>query len=140
MVLGMDRNGPKFERWGLADSEWWPEDPAGFFDRDAPHGRVDVLDRRYADCRSPQPTTPTLGTKLAVSDPKGHARCRVVHRTSCRSARRPSLRRHHGRPDVEILDVTYAYAYAYAYDEAIQAGSDHGLVVATLALRAERTR
>lgn len=48
VVIGMDRNGPKFERWQSAETEWWPEDPEHFIVEEASHGCRDVLDRWYA--------------------------------------------------------------------------------------------
>ena len=119
-VIGMDRNGPRFERWDPADTEWWPEDPAPFFAEDAAHGCVDVLDRWY----SCNPDALTRARQLCPAGP------REVSYIEVRAD--PAIER---RYDVimassafEVRDVRYRYR------DAIEAGSDHGIVEATLRL------
>jgi hypothetical protein len=120
VVLGMDRNGPKLERWDPSDTEWWPEDPAAFFDDGATHGCADVLDRWHA-------VTPDALNRARHQRPQGP---REVSYTE-RRADRPIPRRYDlimASHDIEILDVRYRYG------DSIEAGSDHGLVEATLSL------
>ena len=76
VIVGMDRNGPKHERFDPADTEWWPEDEPALFADDAPHGLRDVLltlhaehlERRAA-ARAERPDGP-----LEVSCPLGRIR------------------------------------------------------------------
>lgn len=46
-LLGMDRNGPKLERWDPAHTVWWREDDPALFASDAVHGLSDVLQTFY---------------------------------------------------------------------------------------------
>lgn len=120
VIIGMDRNGPKFERWQPATTEWWPEDPVHFFADDASHGCRDVLDRWYIsnpdvlrDARHDRPAGPR-----AVSY--------VEHRADPPVPRRYDLVM--ASCALKVLDVRYRYR------DAIEAGSDHGLVEATIRL------
>jgi hypothetical protein len=117
-IVGMDRNGPKHERFDPVDTVWWAEDAPEFFAPDAPHGLRDVLvtlhaehPERLAAERNARPDGP-----MAISY--------VEQRTVPPSPRRYDviLASHHWH----VTDVTYTYA------DAIAAGSDHGLVTAEL--------
>jgi hypothetical protein len=118
ILVGMDRNGPRHERFDPDETEWWPEDEPALFADDAPHGLRDVLptlhtehpDRREA-ARAERPDGP-----LEVSY--------VEQRTTPHSPRRYDviLASAHWRAH----DVTYDYAAS------VSAGSDHSWVVAAL--------
>ena len=120
VVLGMDRNCPKFERWDPTDTEWWPEDPASFFDDDPPHGCVDVLDRWYA-------ANPDARRHAMHQRPSGPREVSYLEQRAD-----PALQR---RYDLIMADRTLEVRdVRYRYRDAIEAGSDHGLVAATLSL------
>jgi hypothetical protein len=119
VVVGMDRNGPKHERFDPTETEWWPEDEPALFAEDAPHGLRDVLltfhsehpERREA-ARAERPDGP-----LEVSY--------VEQRTTP-----PSPRRY----DVILASAHWQVSdVEYDYDGSVEAGSDHGLVRAHLA-------
>jgi endonuclease/exonuclease/phosphatase family metal-dependent hydrolase len=119
VVVGMDRNGPKHERFDPTETKWWPEDEPALFAGDAPHGLRGVLlafhsehpERRSA-ARAERPDDP-----FEVSD--------VEQRTMPLSPRR--------------YDVILASAHWQVkdveceYDCSVEARSDHGLVRAHFA-------
>lgn len=116
VVVGMDRNGPKQERWEPHRTVWWREDDPSFFAADAPHGLVDVL-VRYFDRH------PDLRVEARRARPEGPLAVSYVERRAD-----PPVER---RYDVilvnrccEVTEVTYDY------DRAVAAGSDHALIVA----------
>lgn len=119
-VIGMDRNGPKLERWQAATTEWWPEDPAHFFDDGASHGCRDVLDHWFSrnpdalrDARHERPDGPREVSYVEHrADPPVPRRYDLIMASSA----------------LAVLDVRYRYR------DAIEAGSDHGLVEATIRL------
>ncbi len=118
VVVGMDRNGPKHERFDPDETEWWAEDEPALFAADAPHGLRDVLVtlyaqdlERFAEAREARPDGP-----LDVSY--------VEQRTDPPSSRRYDVIL--ASPDWVIRDV------AYDYQGAVEAGSDHGLVQSEL--------
>ena len=119
-IIGMDRNGPRFERWDVGDTEWWPEDPASFFDEDAAHGCVDVLDRWYA-------SNSDAHTAARRRRPDGPREVSYIERRAD-----PAVERRYdvilASSGIEPRDVRYRYL------DAIEAGSDHGIVEATLDL------
>jgi endonuclease/exonuclease/phosphatase family metal-dependent hydrolase len=120
VIIGMDRNGPKFERWQSATTEWWPEDPVHFFDDGASHGCRDVLDHWFAshpdalrDARHERPDGPREVSYVEHrADPPVPRRYDLIMASSA----------------LEVLDVRHRYR------DAIEAGSDHGLVEATVRL------
>ena len=118
VVVGMDRNGPKFERWDPADTVWWREDAPELFAADAAHGLADVLVTLHAHqpdragrARSVRPDGP-----LAVSYVERRANPPVERRYDVILASR----------HWHVAEVTYDY------DGAVAAGSDHALVTARL--------
>jgi hypothetical protein len=118
VVVGMDRNGPKHERFDPEETEWWAEDEPGLFAADAPHGLRDVLVTLYAQdlerlaaARAARPDGP-----LEVSY--------VEQRTDPPAPRRYDVIL--ASPHWEVRDVTYDY------QGAVKAGSDHGLVQSKL--------
>lgn len=120
VVVGMDRNGPKFERWEPQETVWWREDYPEMFAPDAVHGLVDVLvaayesdPRRREVARRQRPDGP-----LEVSYLERRIRPAVARRYDVILASR----------DWDVESVTYDY------DAAVAAGSDHAMVTARLAL------
>lgn len=120
VVIGMDRNGPRFERWDPDTTEWWAEDPAHFFDGRASHGCVDVLDRWHADnaeaLRHAMHERPDGPREVSYIEQRADP---VVHRRYDNIMTDDAF---------EVRDVRYRYR------EAIAAGSDHGLVEAAVSL------
>jgi hypothetical protein len=100
----MDRNGPRFERWDPAETEWWPQDPAHFFDEGAAHGCVDVLDRWHHD----DPAAHELARRERPVGP------RAVSYVETRAG--PPVERRYdlimADPSLEVLDVRYRYREA----------------------------
>lgn len=119
-VIGMDRNGPKFERWEPSETEWWREDPRAFFEVTATHGCIDVLDTWYE-------ANPAAAFPAREERPHGPRAVSYVERRAT-----PPIPR---RYDVIMATGTFRVLRVdYRYDAAIEAGSDHGLVTAKLAL------
>ncbi len=119
-VVGMDANSPKWDRWDLADTEFWNDREATLHGVQRAHDLRDVwrdyLDRHpdeAASLRRERPEGP-----LTVSFVRG----RGSRRTSCR------YDLVYASPEIEVEEVTYRY------DDAVEAGSDHGLVLAELIL------
>ncbi len=120
VVVGMDRNGPKHERFDPTETEWWPEDEPALFAVDAPHGLRDVLLTFHAE-------HPELREAARAERPDGPLEVSYVEQR----ATPPSPRRY---------DVILASAHwqvqdvKYDYDGSVVAGSDHGVVVARVSL------
>jgi endonuclease/exonuclease/phosphatase family metal-dependent hydrolase len=114
VVVGMDRNGPKHERFDPTDTEWWAEDEPALFVEDAPHGLRDVLLTFHSE-------HPERREAARVERPDGPLDVSYVEqRTTPPSPRRYDVimtSRHW-----EVKGVTYDY------DGSIAAGSDHGMV------------
>lgn len=120
VIAGLDRNGPKCE-WADGTTELWPRDAPQLLGPHPGHRLRDVLltllaheEERREEAAAEHPDGP-----LAVSYIRGHpgqtqTRCRydVIYTSE----------------PVEVADVRYLY------DEAVEAGSDHAAVVATLRL------
>jgi hypothetical protein len=119
VIIGMDRNGPKHERFDPDETEWWAEDESALFAADAPHGLRDVIVTLYAQdlerlaaARVVRPDGPLEVSYVEQrTDPPVPRRYDVILASS----------------DWEVRDVAYDYA------RAVEAGSDHGLVQAELA-------
>ena len=119
VLVGLDRNGPRFERWDPSATQWWDEDPAEVFAAGAPHGLEDVLDRWYA-------SNPDLLAQARDRRPDGPREVSYVERR----ADPPIERRYDVIMATEGFEVR---GVRYRYQQAIDAGSDHGLVEAALA-------
>ena len=119
-VIGMDRNGPRIEAWEASQTRWWPEDPPEFFAAVAGHGCRDVLDVLFAD-------NPTAADAARSTRPDGPREVSYMERRAS-----PPIPR---RYDVILAsDAFHPTQVRYRYEESIEAGSDHGLVKATLAV------
>jgi hypothetical protein len=118
VIVGMDRNGPKHERFDPAETEWWPEDEPALFVPDAAHGLRDVLLTLHAERPERREAARALrpGGPLEVSY--------VEQRTTPPSPRRYDVIL--ASPDWQVRDLVYDY------DGSVTAGSDHGLVRAVL--------
>lgn len=120
VAIGMDRNGPKFERWDPETTEWWGEDPAHFADGRADQGCVDALDRWYA-------ANANARRQAMHERPDGPREVSYIEQRAD-----PAIQR---RYDVIMADDAFEVRdVRYRYHEAISAGSDHGLVEATISL------
>ena len=119
-VIGMDRNGPRTEAWDASETGWWPEDPPGFFAADAEHGCRDVLDVWFQD----NPAAADAARRARPTGPR-EVSYLETHAT-------PPIPR---RYDVILVsEALHPTQVRYRYGESIEAGSDHGLVEATLAV------
>ena len=117
-LVGMDRNGPKFERWDPNDTVWWGEDSPEFFADDADHGLADVLDTFHE-------LHPERAEAGRARRPVGPRAVSYVERR----ARPPIARRYDlilASHNWGVLDVTYDY------EGALEAGSDHAIVTCRL--------
>ena len=119
-LLGIDRNGPRFERWEPHETVWWPQDDPSLFSADADHGLTDVLvtwhqvdPARRAAAQRERPNGP-----MAVSSIEQRARPPVARRY-----------------DVVMASAHWAVDdVLYDYEASVLAGSDHAMVVARLGL------
>lgn len=121
-VVGMDANGPKFERLRLPDTEWWNVHEPVLFGEERDHDLRDVFREyvstdpaRWDAVESTYPDGP-----LAISYDRGKGGRSVPCRYDVILA----------SPEFHVDQVDYLY------DDAIAAGSDHGLVDAHLTLHA----
>ncbi len=120
LVFGMDANTPKWDRHELADTEWWKDREAVMFGVDRPHDLRDVYrehlrqnPEEWEAIRGERPDGP-----LAISYDRGNSKNPVACRYDVIFA----------SPEFEVDHVEYRY------DQAIDAGSDHALVMAELRL------
>jgi endonuclease/exonuclease/phosphatase family metal-dependent hydrolase len=117
-LVGIDRNGPRFERWAPAETLWWSEDAPWLFAGDADHGLADVLDTFHAE----HPEQADAGRRARPRGP------RAVSYIEQRS--RPPIAR---RYDVILAsDHWRVIDVAYDHDGALASGSDHALVTCRL--------
>ena len=115
-LVGMDRNGPKYERFEPAGTEWWPEDDPSVFAHDALHGLRDVLRTHYDE-------HPELRARAHAERPDGPLAIPYMEQRTTP----PTPRRYDvilASPEWEVIGVTYDYAASVA------AGSDHSFVCA----------
>jgi endonuclease/exonuclease/phosphatase family metal-dependent hydrolase len=120
-IVGIDANTPKWDRPRLAECEWWNEQEQLLLGAERVHdlrdAYRDVLRRdpdRRASILERWPDGP-----LAVSYVRGTGRNRTASRYDHLLV----------SPDFDVHDVRYLW------DEAVEAGSDHALVVADLQVR-----
>lgn len=117
-VFGMDRNAPKFEPW-RGESVWWPHDSMALFGADARHDLRDV----YVDWLTQRPEERAF---LEMVRPDGPAAVSFIRGKPPKAPCRYDVV--YASPEFDVLDVRYVY------EDAIRAGSDHGLVWARLHL------
>jgi hypothetical protein len=119
VVVGMDRNGPKHERFNPAETEWWPEDEPSLFAEDAPHGLRDVLLTLHAE-------QPERRAAACAKRPDGPLEISYVEqRTTPPTPRRYDVILASAHWQVRVVE--------YGYASSLSAGSDHGLVRVRLA-------
>jgi hypothetical protein len=120
VLVGMDRNGPKHERFDPAETEWWPEDEPALFAPDAPHGLRDILVTVLAN------DSDQLAAVLAERPDGPLAISYVEQRTYP-----PTPRRY----DVILASLQWDItSVAYEYERSTSSGSDHALVRAEVVL------
>lgn len=120
VVVGIDRNAPKWERLALEDDEWWNDDEPVLYGPDRAHDLRDIfreLVERDADLR----------TAISAAHPDGPLA--VTHRRRGAGCRYDAI---YASPEIQVLSVTHDW------DEARQAGSDHAAVTAILDVRSPR--
>lgn len=119
-MIGMDANAPRFERLHPAATEWWNADEPVLFGSDRPHDLRDVF-REYVA------SDPTRWAEVEARFPDGPLAVSYDRGKGDRSV--PC------RYDVILASPEFTVLHAeYTYDAALEAGSDHGLVRATLRL------
>ena len=89
-LVRMERNGPRFERWGPNETVWWDEDPPELSTSDADHGRARHLSR-------PASRSDTAGPTCAT----GRAACGLRPGTAGAAIDRTPLRRDPCEPALE---------------------------------------
>ncbi len=118
VIVGMDRNGPKHERFDPEETEWWAEDEPTLFAADAPHGLRDVLVTLYAQ-------DPERLAAARAARPDGPLEVSYVEQRTD-----PPIPRRYdvilASPEWAVEDVTYDFVGA------VEAGSDHGMVQVAL--------
>ena len=118
MVLGIDANAPKSDKINIAENEWWWKDEPVFLGAKPEHHLEDVF-RKFLN-RTPEKLEEIQKLRpdgpLAVSYIRGNKRKYTPSRYDFIYATK----------DIGVINVKYLY------DEAIEAGSDHALVLAEL--------
>lgn len=120
VILGIDANAPKSDRVDILENEWWWKDEPVFLGANPEHGLLDVYrvyleqnPEKLVEIEKIRPEGP-----LAISHIRGNWRKKTPSRYDFIYA----------TPDFRVRNVNYFY------DEAIEAGSDHALVLAELEL------
>lgn len=120
VVVGMDRNSPKFEAPDLSGDEWWnPQEPL-LYGPDRVHDLRDVY-RDHLQAR------PDLTAQIQQERPTGPLA--VTYRRAGVDCRYDAV---YASPEFVVEDVEHLWELARA------AGSDHGLVKAVLHLTDDR--
>jgi hypothetical protein len=115
VIVGIDRNAPKWERLALADDEWWNRDEPLLYGPDRAHDLRDAF-RDHID-RDPQ-----LQDAIATQRPEGPLA--ITHRRRGINCRYDAI---YVSPEFHVTAVQHLW------DDAIAAGSDHAVVIASLA-------
>jgi len=118
VVLGMDANGPRVDHPDIKQSRWWTEEEALVLGTGTQ--TEDVLCLWYAD----HPADLKRRVQYYPNGPLADSYHRG-RRGKYLRCRYDSIR---VSPDISVIDVHYLY------EEAVQAGSDHALVVADIEL------
>jgi len=114
VVVGIDRNAPKWERLDQQDDEWWNEHEPTLYGPDRPHDLRDAF-REQVD------RDPELKDAIAAERPDGPLA--VTHRRRGTDCRYDAI---YASPEFDVVRVDHLW------DAATAAGSDHAAVVATL--------
>ena len=119
VIVGMDRNGPKHERFDPDETEWWPENEPELFADDAPHGLRDVLLTLH-------PKHPERREAARAERPDGPLEVSYIEQRTTP----PSPRRY----DVILVSAHWNVEdVAYDYVRPVEAGSDYASVIVSLA-------
>ena len=113
VVVGIDRNAPKWDRHDLSEDEWWNREPL-LYGPDRVHDLRDV----YHDHLT---ANPELAARVRREYPEGPTA--VTHRRRGIACRYDAV---YASPEFTVEDVEHLW------EEALEAGSDHALVRATL--------
>lgn len=117
VVVGIDRNAPKWERHELAEDEWWNKWEPLLYGAERVH---DLRDAYRAHLQA----NPELADRVRVSRPDGPLA--VTHQRRGVACRYDAI---YASPEFTVEDVEHHW------DTARAAGSDHALVRATLTWR-----
>ena len=118
VVVGIDANAPKWDRPALHDSEWWNDQEPLLIGEERIHDLRDVY--RVALERDPERRAAVLADAPEGPLATSHVRGRGSGRVACRYDHVLAS------PEFDVLEVEYRW------EDAVAAGSDHALVVATL--------
>ena len=117
VVVGMDRNAPRWERHDLAKDEWWNRWEPLLYGPDRVHDLRDVYRDHLAH-------NPDLAAHLRQTHPDGPLE--VTHRRRGTDCRYDAI---YASPELQVDDVEHHL------DPALKAGSDHAMVLARLSWR-----
>ena len=117
VIVGIDRNAPKWERPDLEDDEWWNRDEPLLYGPDRVHDLRDAF-RDLVD------RDPKLREAIVADRPDGPLA--VTHRRNGTDCRYDAV---YVSPEFEAISVEHLM------EQAEEAGSDHAAVLATLAWR-----
>ncbi|MHB8107571.1 MAG: exonuclease/endonuclease/phosphatase family protein [Candidatus Cryosericum sp.] len=120
-ILGMDANGPRVDHPDLASSVWWTPEEATVLGSDAPTS--DALRLWYVEHPGDLKRRAQYYPRGPLADSYHRGRKGKYVRSRYDSIR--------VSPGIHVVDVRYLY------DDAIQAGSDHALVVVDLEMCCE---
>ena len=115
VIVGIDRNAPKWERPDLDDDEWWNPDEPLLYGPDRAHDLRDAF-RELMD------RDPDRRDALAAERPDGPLA--VTHRRRGIDCRYDAI---YVSPEFDVISV------AHLWEAALDAGSDHAVVAAALA-------
>lgn len=116
VVVGIDRNAPRWERHDLAEDEWWNRWEPTLYGPDRVHDLRDV----YRDLLDQRPDLAAQAREAAPDGPLA-----VTHRRQGIDCRYDAI---YASPEFTVEDVQHLWA------EAVAAGSDHALVRASMLL------
>jgi len=117
VIVGIDRNAPRWERHDLADDEWWNKDEPLLYGPEREHDLSDAF-RTHLD------QNPDLASQLRLECPDG-----PLHVTHARRGIPCRYDAIYASPEFTVHNVEHYW------DRARGAGSDHALVRASLELR-----
>jgi hypothetical protein len=116
VVVGIDRNAPKWERRDLADDEWWNKREPLLYGAERAHDLRDVW-------RDVLDHDPELLAGVLAERPRGPLA--VTHVRRGIECRYDAI---YVSPEFEVVEVEHIW------EQALEAGSDHAAVKAVLSL------